>query len=72
MHKPSNIFGFGLMTGFAFTIALIALTAVVAPDDIARMGLELAENRTNNIISFVVFTVVGLVPLLLEMRRKPR
>jgi hypothetical protein len=69
MHLPSKIYGMGLMTGFALTIAVIALVGVVSPPELVEMA-ESLQDRTNNIISACVFGVVGVLPLLIEMRRK--
>ena len=69
MHPPSRTYGFGLLTGFMFTLAIIALVAVTMPDELVGMATEVASNPTTSTVSFLVFGLVGLVPLLLELRR---
>lgn len=69
MHLPSKTYGFGLMTGFMFTMSVIALLAVTIPDELVAMATEISGNPTSSTVSFVVFGLVGLVPLLLELRR---
>lgn len=71
MNLPSKIFVLGLCTGWSLTISVIALLAVADPAELTGMTEDLIKNDSGTtIISCVVFGVFGLIPLLIEIRRK--
>ena len=70
MKIPSQNYGLGLMTGFTWTIALITLIAIGAPEGLISMAQDVASQGVGRYISFGIFGLVGGFATLVEVQRK--
>lgn len=70
MKIPSQNYGLGLLTGFAWTIATIALISIASPAGLISMAEDVAGQGVSRYISFGIFGLVGGFATLIEVQRK--
>ena len=70
MKLPTQNYELGLMTGFTWSLAIIALISIAAPAELISMAQDVAGQGVGRYISFGFFGFCGGVAALVEVQRK--